>query len=108
MGGAQCSRITLWALTWRRLPSPACCWVCCCRGWGLALLGTEYLGVCGLVGLNLWLFLSHGLVFPFATVLVMVLLAFALKHELRLFCGKPHQARTGPFVWYLRAARAGG
>jgi adenylate cyclase len=32
-----------------------------------------------LVGLNLWLFLSHSLVFPLATVLVMVLLAFALN-----------------------------
>ena len=30
-------------------------------------------------GLNLWLYVSHGLVFPLATVLVMVLLAFSLN-----------------------------
>lgn len=32
-----------------------------------------------LVGMNLWLFQAHSLVFPLATVLVMVLLAFALN-----------------------------
>lgn len=35
--------------------------------------------VCALVGLNLWLYLGHGLALPLATAVVMSLLAFALN-----------------------------